>query len=103
MPALQVVNGMLARFGTKHKTIATQVRFSPESCLHESYERFQVLEFLSSHRDTIVILLKTDTEPTPLSVIEEMHLLVSVCAGVLPLVPPSELVRSAMSLATLDD
>ncbi|KII84114.1 hypothetical protein PLICRDRAFT_702060 [Plicaturopsis crispa FD-325 SS-3] len=74
MPALQVVNGILAVLGSKHTTAAQQA-----------------LEFLSSHRDTIIILLKNDSDVLPLSVIEEIHLLVSLSTSVLPLVPTSEL------------
>ncbi|KAK7055118.1 nucleoporin Nup186/Nup192/Nup205 [Favolaschia claudopus] len=74
MPALQLVDGMLATLGTKHATASNQA-----------------LDFLSSHSSTIVILLKTDTEHAPLALVEEMHLLVSLCAGVLTHVPKSEL------------
>ena len=51
----------------------------------------QALEFLSSHRDTIVIMLKNDSEEVVLSYIEEIHLLVSLSGSLLPLVPKSEL------------
>ncbi|KAH9948497.1 nucleoporin Nup186/Nup192/Nup205 [Amylocystis lapponica] len=62
MPALQLVSGMLA------------------------------LQFLASHRDTIILLLKNEVDDLSLSVMEEMRLLVSLCANVLQLVPKSELV-----------
>ncbi|KAJ7504139.1 hypothetical protein B0H11DRAFT_2349435 [Mycena galericulata] len=74
MPALQLVDGMLATLGTKHATVSNQA-----------------LDFLSSHSTTVVILLKNDTEQIPLALVEEMHLLMSLCAGVLPHVPNSEL------------
>ncbi|KAJ7145837.1 nucleoporin Nup186/Nup192/Nup205 [Mycena epipterygia] len=74
MPALQLVDGMLATLGTKHATVSNQA-----------------LDFLSSHSATIVILLKNETEQIPLALVEEMHLLVSLCAGVLTYVPKSEL------------
>ncbi|KAF7326845.1 hypothetical protein MVEN_02578300 [Mycena venus] len=74
MPALQLVDGMLATLGTKHATVSNQA-----------------LDFLSSHSATIVILLKNETEQIPLALVEEMHLLVSLCAGVLTHVPKSEL------------
>ena len=51
----------------------------------------KALEFLSSHRDTIVIMLKNDSEEVVLSYIEEIHLLVSLSGSLLPLVPKSEL------------
>ncbi|KAJ7619541.1 nucleoporin Nup186/Nup192/Nup205 [Roridomyces roridus] len=74
MPALQLVDGMLATLGTKHATVTNQA-----------------LDFLSSHSATIVILLKNDTDQIPLAFVEEMHLLISLCTGVLPNVPKSEL------------
>jgi len=54
----------------------------------------QALEFLSSHKDTIVIMLKNDSEEVALSYIEEIHLLVSLSGGLLRLVPKSELASS---------
>ncbi|KAJ7079559.1 nucleoporin Nup186/Nup192/Nup205 [Mycena belliarum] len=74
MPALQLVDGMLATLGTKHATVSNQA-----------------LDFLSSHSATIVILLKNETEQTALALVDEMHLLISLCAGVLTHVPKSEL------------
>ncbi|KAJ6619045.1 nucleoporin Nup186/Nup192/Nup205 [Mycena sp. CBHHK59/15] len=74
MPALQLVDGMLATLGTKHATVSNQA-----------------LDFLSSHSATIVILLKNETDQIPLALMEEIHLLVSLCASVLPFVPKSEL------------
>ncbi|KAH0834004.1 hypothetical protein J3R83DRAFT_11240 [Lanmaoa asiatica] len=74
MPALQLVVAMLASLGTKHTTANNQA-----------------LEFLSSHRDTIVIMLKNDSEEVALSYIEEIHLLVSLSGSLLPLLPKSEL------------
>jgi len=74
MPALQLVVAMLASLGTKHTTANNQA-----------------LEFLSSHRDTIVIMLKNDSEEVVLSYIEEIHLLVSLSGSLLFLVPKSEL------------
>ncbi|KAF8183807.1 nucleoporin Nup186/Nup192/Nup205 [Mycena galopus ATCC 62051] len=74
MPALQLVDGMLATLGTKHATVSNQA-----------------LDFLSNHSATIVILLKNEMEQIPLALVEEMHLLVSLCAGVFTHVPKSEL------------
>ncbi|KAJ7041203.1 nucleoporin Nup186/Nup192/Nup205 [Mycena alexandri] len=74
MPALQLVDGMLATLGTKHATVSNQA-----------------LDFLSNHSATIVILLKNETDQLPLALVEEMHLLVSLCTGVLTHVPKSEL------------
>lgn len=92
MPALQVVDGMLATLGPKHKTVANQV-ISPPLVNGVNLISVQALKFLLSHRDTIVILLKNEADQVPLAIVEEMHLIVSLCASVLPLVPKSELVR----------
>ena len=54
---------------------------------------------MSSHRDTIVIMLKNDSDEVALSYIEEIHLLVSLSGGLLPLVPKSEL--ASVPLASL--
>ena len=58
----------------------------------------KALEFLSSHRDTIVIMLKNDSEEVVLSYIEEIHLLVSLSGSLLPLVPKSELASPSLFL-----
>jgi nuclear pore complex protein Nup205 len=52
----------------------------------------QALEFLSNHKDTVVILLKNEGSWVSLSLVDEIHLLVLLCANVLPLVPRTELV-----------
>jgi len=54
----------------------------------------QALEFLSSHRDTVIIMLKSEADLGSLAAIEEMRLVVNICAHVLPLVPRSEMVSS---------
>jgi nuclear pore complex protein Nup205 len=77
LPALQLVNAIAATLGPKHTSAAAQA-----------------LEFLSAHRDTIVILLKNDAEEVPLSVLDEIHLLVVLCGIVLPNVERQELVRA---------
>jgi hypothetical protein len=58
---------------------------------HDSDVR-QALEFLRSHRDTIVILLKADNDNLSASVLEEMRLLVSLGSIILSSVPKTELV-----------
>ncbi|KAJ7058139.1 nucleoporin Nup186/Nup192/Nup205 [Mycena amicta] len=74
MPALQLVDGMLATLGNKHATASNQA-----------------LEFLSSHSSTIVIMLKNEIDQIPLAFVEEMHLVISLCVSVLPHVPKAEL------------
>lgn len=74
MPALQLANTMLVTLGTKHATASQQAS-----------------EFLERHNATIVILLKSDVEDISLALIEEIHLLVSLCSRVLPSVPKAEL------------
>jgi nuclear pore complex protein Nup205 len=63
-----------------------------------SLKAYQALDFLSSHRDTVVILLRSETDYVPLALVEEIHLLVSLCASVLPFVPKSELVNLYLHL-----
>jgi hypothetical protein len=58
----------------------------------------QILNFLTSHRDTIVILLKSDSEMTSTAIVEEVTVLVQLCSSVLPSVPKSELVRTIRML-----
>lgn len=78
MPTLQLANAMLATLGSKHTTASQQV-----------------LEFLSRHSATIVIMLKSDLEDElSLALIEEVHLIVSLSCNVLPLVPKVDLVSS---------
>ncbi|CAA7262620.1 unnamed protein product [Cyclocybe aegerita] len=74
MPALQVVDGMLATLGSRHTT-ATH----------------QALEFLSAHGATIAILLKNEAEQVILPTLEEIHLIVALCTSILPSVPKTEL------------
>ncbi|KAI0317152.1 nucleoporin Nup186/Nup192/Nup205 [Amylostereum chailletii] len=74
LPALQLVNAMIATLGPRHTTAVSQA-----------------LEFLSSHRDTVVIMLKNETEEISLSVLDEIHLLVVLCAAVYPQAPKTEL------------
>jgi len=49
------------------------------------------------HSPTISILLKTDADDLSVGALEELHLLISICADVLHLVPKSELVCHAHS------
>ncbi|ESK89924.1 nucleoporin [Moniliophthora roreri MCA 2997] len=77
MPSLQLVNALLATLSAKHATASNQV-----------------LDFLSRHSATIVILLKNETDDPSLALLEEVNLIVSLCAQVLPLVTPSELVST---------
>ncbi|KAG6865339.1 hypothetical protein C0991_003376 [Blastosporella zonata] len=77
MPALQVVDGMLATLGNKHHTLVNQA-----------------LDLLSSHSATFTILLKNDAEYVPLAFLEEIHLIVTLSANVLPVVPKSEMLSS---------
>ncbi|KAF9477995.1 hypothetical protein BDN70DRAFT_880524 [Pholiota conissans] len=73
MPALQVVAGVIATLGSKHAT-ATQ----------------QALNFLSNHGPTIAILLKNEDEYVNLPTLEEIHLIIELCASILPTVPKTE-------------
>ncbi|KAG1816317.1 nucleoporin Nup186/Nup192/Nup205 [Suillus subaureus] len=77
MPALQLVAAMLTTLGAQHATASSQA-----------------LDFLSSHRETIIILLKNDSEEIGLSIVQEIHLVVSLSRSVLTLVPKSELMST---------
>jgi nuclear pore complex protein Nup205 len=100
MPALQLVVAMLASLGTKHTTANNQV--GGTCCARPCVLIMsKALEFLSSHRDTIVIMLKNDSKEVALSYIEEIHLLVSLSGSLLPLVPKSELVRPRSQLCAI--
>jgi len=61
----------------------------------------QALDFLSSHRETIIILLKNDFDEIGLSIIQEIHLVVSLSRSVLTLVPKSELVSECATTLSL--
>ncbi|CAK5271461.1 unnamed protein product, partial [Mycena citricolor] len=75
LPALQLVCAIVATLGTKHSTASSEAR-----------------EFLAGHSASVVILLKSDeSELDGLAVVEQMRLLVWLCAGLLPGVPKSEL------------
>ncbi|KAI0744751.1 nucleoporin Nup186/Nup192/Nup205 [Earliella scabrosa] len=78
MPALQLVSGMLLSLGPKHTTATNHA-----------------LQFLSSHRDTAVLLLKNEVDELSLSVMEEIRLLVSLCGSVVHLIPRTELLSSS--------
>ncbi|PFH47615.1 hypothetical protein AMATHDRAFT_67405 [Amanita thiersii Skay4041] len=77
MPALQLVDVMLAMLGNKHATVMNQA-----------------LEFLTSHSDTIVILLKNEPDYVPQSLLDELHLVITLCANILPAVPKSEMLST---------
>ena len=93
MPALQVVDGMLATLGSRHSTATNQVF----RIFHRGHSKTnvmppQALELLSSHGSTIVILLKNEADDVSLPTLEEIHLIVTLCTSVLPSVPKTELV-----------
>jgi hypothetical protein len=75
MPALQVVSNMLGSLGSTHVTAGNQA-----------------LEFFVSHRDTIALLLKANSDPTSLMALREVRLIVHICMMLLPRIPKSELV-----------
>ncbi|KAG6907715.1 hypothetical protein DXG01_007628 [Tephrocybe rancida] len=77
MPALQVVDGMLATLGNKHGTIVNQA-----------------LDLLTKHSATFTILLKNDADYIPLAFLEEIHLIVTLSASVISIVPKSEMLSS---------
>ncbi|KZT24940.1 hypothetical protein NEOLEDRAFT_1178711 [Neolentinus lepideus HHB14362 ss-1] len=78
MPALHTVDAILTTLGSQHASASKQT-----------------LEFLNSHRETIIILLKNESSTVSLSMVEEIHLLISLCVGVLPLIPKPELLSAS--------
>lgn len=60
--------------------------------MHSFLIFLQVLEFLSSHGSTLVILLKNEADHVSLGILDEIHLIVSLCSNVLPSVPKREVV-----------
>ncbi|KAF8890672.1 nucleoporin Nup186/Nup192/Nup205 [Infundibulicybe gibba] len=84
MPALQVIDGMLATLGSKHTTFTNQA-----------------MDFLSNHSSTIVILLKTDSEVIPTALLDQIHLIVVLCTSVLVSVPKSELLSTTSGLGAI--
>ena len=94
LPALQVVSGILVTLGHRHTTAVNQVHVfvSVREPCDLKLLVSQALKFLSSHRDTLIILLKNEVDDLSLAVIEEARLVVSLCANVLHLVPKTELV-----------
>lgn len=93
MPAIQVIDGILAILGSKHATATQQVR-NLSASLSNRLTVSQALDFLSNHGSTIAILLKSEAEYVTLSLLEEIHLLVTMCATLLPAVPKTDLVRT---------
>jgi hypothetical protein len=77
-------------------TLRSRIRyllcFHFELELRVPYLTYQALDFLSNHSSTIVILLKNENDQVPLALLEEIHLIITLCASVLPSVPKSELV-----------
>ncbi|KAG6837755.1 hypothetical protein H0H93_001682 [Arthromyces matolae] len=95
-PALQLIDVMLATLSNKHGTLVHQVLQdhirSPTSLTDRHF--IQALQFLTSHSATFTILLKDDSDCVPLAFLEEIHLLVTLSANVLPIVPKSALLSS---------
>ncbi|CCM02106.1 uncharacterized protein FIBRA_04183 [Fibroporia radiculosa] len=78
LPTLQLVSGMVVTLGNRHTTATTQA-----------------LQFLSGHRDTVILLLKNEVDELSLSLMEEIRLLVSLSASVIQLVPKTELLSNS--------
>ncbi|KAG6890211.1 hypothetical protein C0995_010222 [Termitomyces sp. Mi166 len=73
----QLIDALLATLGNKHGTVVNQA-----------------LDLLNSHSATFTILLKNDADYIPLAFLEEIHLIVTLSANVLPTVPKSEMLSS---------
>ncbi|KAI0075076.1 hypothetical protein K474DRAFT_1600404 [Panus rudis PR-1116 ss-1] len=77
IPALQVTAAVLFTLGTKHASASQQG-----------------LQFLRNHRDTLVLLLKSEIDQTSLTS-QEIHLIVALCAYGLQNAPRTELLSSS--------
>jgi len=94
MPTLQLVDGILATLGSSHANAAQQVCSLRTDVAPVLTEQRQALEFLSSHRDTVIILLKNDADEISLSILDEIYLLVFLSTHIFPQVPKAELVST---------
>jgi nuclear pore complex protein Nup205 len=77
MPVLQVVAGVLGSIGADHSSAGNQS-----------------LEFMISHRDTFVMIIKNNTPPTSLDNMREIQMLIHIAALVLPRVSAKDLVSA---------
>ncbi|KAF8918329.1 nucleoporin Nup186/Nup192/Nup205 [Mucidula mucida] len=84
MPAVELVNAIVATLGSKHASATNQA-----------------LDFLSKHSPTIVILLKNETEDLSLSLLEEIHLLISLSTNVLHVVPKTDLASTGSGFGAI--
>ncbi|THH28187.1 hypothetical protein EUX98_g6010 [Antrodiella citrinella] len=74
MPALQIGSGMLLTLESNHGSVV-----------------HQVLEFLNSHRDAFVLLLRNTSSRLSEGTMEDINFLVSICTIVVQGVPSTEL------------
>ncbi|EJD04791.1 uncharacterized protein FOMMEDRAFT_153883 [Fomitiporia mediterranea MF3/22] len=84
VPALQLATGLVATLGSKHAVVSKQI-----------------LDFIHSHRDTLVIMLKQDASLFALSSIQELDLIISLCALVVPSVPQTDFVATNSGFGSL--
>ncbi|KAF9048038.1 hypothetical protein BDZ89DRAFT_1058002 [Hymenopellis radicata] len=84
MPAVELVNAIVATLGSKHASATNQA-----------------LDFLAKHSPTIVILLKNETEDLSLSLLEEIHLLISLSTNVLHIVPKTDLASTGSGFGAI--
>ncbi|KIJ30184.1 hypothetical protein M422DRAFT_214674 [Sphaerobolus stellatus SS14] len=80
LPALELVNSMVATLGPT------------------SQASKQAAQFILSHRETFLILLRESTAMPTLQQIREIHLLISICSYVVSLVEPSDLRNPASGI-----
>jgi hypothetical protein len=76
MPAIQVVAGILGTLGQDHAAAGDQT-----------------LDFMITHRDVFVVILKANISPRSLEGMRETQMLVQLAGLVLPRVSKTELVR----------
>ncbi|GJJ07119.1 hypothetical protein Clacol_001319 [Clathrus columnatus] len=83
LPALSLVNSLVATLGKSSR--------APE----------QLLRFLLSHRETFLILIRENALKPSLQQVQELHLLVTTCSFVTPLVHASDLKSPASGFGGL--
>jgi len=78
MPVLQIVCGIMVTLGSRHATATSQA-----------------LDFLRSHRDTVILMLKTDISQMSPPALEEIRLIVVLSSHVVEAAPRTELVSTS--------
>ncbi|KIY63736.1 hypothetical protein CYLTODRAFT_493667 [Cylindrobasidium torrendii FP15055 ss-10] len=85
LPTLELAAAIVATLRSKHASAASQA-----------------LDFLEKHSSTLAILLKNGAEEVSLAVLEEIHLIITLCSSVLPSVPKMQLATPNSSFGAIN-